>query len=170
MSHLLAQVNIARLAAPLDSVELADFVAALDPVNASADAAPGFVWRLQTEDGNATAIRAFEWDAAGSAGVIVNLSVWRSIEDLGDWVYAGLHRAVLRRRREWFRRASEATVALWWVPVGDLPSTAEAEDRVRHLRQYGPTPFAFTFRHSFAPPGGDDISAGSSRGDWFCPA
>src|SRR5947199_5430063 len=113
VDYLLAQVNIGRMREPLDSPLLADFVAALAPVNAAADTAPGFVWRLQTEDGNATAVRAFEWDAAASAGVIVNLSVWRSIEDLGDWVYGGLHRAVLRRRREWFRRASETTVALW---------------------------------------------------------
>ncbi len=78
MSYLLAQVNIGRLRAAIDGPELADFVAALDPVNASAEAAPGFVWRLQTEDGNATSIRAFEWDTAGSAGVIVNMSVWDS--------------------------------------------------------------------------------------------
>ena len=75
----------------------ADFVAALDSVNASADAAPGFVWRLQTEDGNATAIRAFEWDAAGSAGVIVNLSVWRTIEDLEEVLAERL--AILRAQR-----------------------------------------------------------------------
>ena len=78
VDYVLAQVNIAKLRAPLDSPQLTDFVAALDPVNAAADAAPGFVWRLQTEDGNATAVRAFEWDEAGSAGVIVNLSVWAS--------------------------------------------------------------------------------------------
>ena len=100
MTYQLAQVNMARLRAPLDAPELIGFVTALDPVNASADIAPGFVWRLQTEDGNATAVRAFEWDTAGSAGIIVNLSVWRSIGELADWVYGGLHRAVLRRRRE----------------------------------------------------------------------
>ncbi|HYY17220.1 MAG TPA: DUF3291 domain-containing protein, partial [Streptosporangiaceae bacterium] len=68
---------------PLDSPLLADFVAALDPVNAAADIAPGFIWRLQTEDGNATAVRAFGWDAGDSAGVIINMSVWASVEDLG---------------------------------------------------------------------------------------
>ena len=102
MSYVLAQVNIARLLAPLDSPALAGFVAALDPVNAAADAAPGFVWRLQTEDGNATAVRAFEWDTAGSAGVIVNMSVWESVEELAAFVYSGAHRPVLRRRRAWF--------------------------------------------------------------------
>jgi len=87
MIYRIAQVNVARLRAPLDSVELTDFVAALAPVNASADQAPGFLWRLQTEDGNSTSIRAFEWDVAGSAGVIVNLSVWETIEQLSEWVH-----------------------------------------------------------------------------------
>ena len=134
MDHHLAEVNIARLRAPLDSEALAGFVAALDPVNASADEAPGFVWRLQTEDGNATAIQAFEWDAEGSAGVIVNISVWTSIETLADWVYGPVHRAVLLQRRNWFQQVTEATVALWWVLPGHLPTTSEAEWRVRHLR------------------------------------
>jgi heme-degrading monooxygenase HmoA len=171
VAYHLAQVNIARLRAPLDAPESIDFVTALDPVNASADAAPGFVWRLQTEDGNATAVRAFEWDTADSAGVIVNLSVWRSIEELADWVYGDLHRAVLRRRREWFHRVSEATLALWWVPAGHVPTTDEAEERVRNLRMLGPTPFAFTFRQTFDSPGSDDPAAARpGPDDWLCPA
>lgn len=172
MRYHLAQVNIARLRAPLDSEVLADFVAALDPVNESADAAPGFVWRLQTEDGNATAIRAFEWDAGGSAGVLVNMSVWETVEDLGRWVYGDLHRAVLRRRREWFQRVEEATVALWWVPEGEHPTTAQAEERVRHLRAHGPSAFAFTFRQVFGPPGenGSGQAPEPGRDDWLCPA
>ena len=95
MDYLLAQVNIARMREPLDSPLLAGFVAALDPVNAAADAAPGFVWRLQTEDGNATAVHAFEWDQAGSAGVLVNMSVWESVEALAAYVYSDTHRQVL---------------------------------------------------------------------------
>jgi hypothetical protein len=168
-----AQVNIARLLAPLDAPELADFVAALEPVNASADLAPGFVWRLQTEDGNATGIRAFEWDTGDSAGVIVNMSVWRSIDALGDWVYGDLHRAVLRRRRDWFHQVSDATVALWWVPEGRIPTVADAEARVRSLRRHGPTPFAFTFRRAYGPtvPGDDPMPLPrSGREDWLCPA
>ena len=104
MDFLLAQVNVARMREPLDSPLLAGFVAALDPVNALADAAPGFVWRLQTEDGNATAVRAFEWDRAGSAGVLVNMSVWESVEALAAFVYSDAHREVLRQRRTWFER------------------------------------------------------------------
>jgi hypothetical protein len=172
----LAQVNIARLRAPLESEELADFVAALDAVNASADSASGFVWRLQTEDGNATSIRAFEWDAGDGSGVLVNMSVWETIEALGRWVYGDLHRAVLRRRREWFHRVEEATLALWWVPCGQMPTTDDAEDRVRHLRTHGPTSYAFTFRDAYAmpsPAGPGEPSEPVSppdRDDWLCPA
>ena len=123
---------------PLDSPLLADFVAALDPVNAAADAAPGFVWRLQTEDGNATAVHAFEWDQAGSAGVLVNMSVWESVEALAAYVYSDTHRQVLRRRRQWFEQMAEAHVALWWIPRGHTPTTDEAEERVLHLRSSAP--------------------------------
>src|SRR5690349_22619328 len=144
VDYLLAQVNIARMREPLDSPRLAGFVAALDPVNAVADAAPGFLWRLKTEDGNATAVRAFEWDGAGSAGVIVNMSVWESPEALAEFVYSAEHRRVLRRRRQWFERMAEAHTALWWIPRGSVPSTADAEERIRLLRELGPTARAFT--------------------------
>ena len=149
MDYVLAQVNIGRLREPLDSERLAGFVAALDPVNAAADAAPGFLWRLQTEDGDATAVRAFEWDEAGSAGVLVNLSVWESPEALAAFVYSDTHRAVLRQRREWFERMTEAYTALWWIPRGTTPSTQDAEDRVRLLRAHGPTQQAFTLKMLF---------------------
>jgi Domain of unknown function (DUF3291) len=170
VSYVLAQVNIGRLRAPVDSPVLADFMAALDPVNAVADAAPGFVWRLQTEDGNATAVRAFEWDAAGSAGVIINMSVWESVETLAAFVYSDTHRAVLRRRREWFQPMAEAYTALWWIPRGTVPTPAGAEDRVRHLRAHGPTPYAFTLRQHFPPPGTGDGAPRPGRPEWLCPA
>ncbi len=157
MSFELAQVNIARLRAPLDSTQLADFVASLDPVNASAEAADGFVWRLQGDDGNATSITAFEWEQGDSSGVIVNMSVWRGVDELKAWMYGDLHRAVLRRRNEWFHRVSEATVALWWVVEGHRPSTDEAEERVRHLRAHGPTEVAFDLR-TVVDPGGKALA------------
>jgi hypothetical protein len=172
MDHELAQVNIGRLLAPLDSEQLADFVAALDPVNAAADAAPGFVWRLQTEDGNATSLRAFEADADGAdGGILINMSVWESVEALGTYVYSPAHLAVLRRRREWFEKMKDAYTALWWIPRSHLPTIEEAEDRVRHLRQHGPTPRAFTLKVHFPPPA--DASNASpeplfSPDDWAC--
>jgi hypothetical protein len=170
VDYLLAQVNIARLAEPLDSPRLAGFVAALDPVNAAADAAPGFVWRLQTEDGNATSVQAFRWDQAGSAGVLVNMSVWESVEALAAYVYSDTHRQVLRSRRQWFERMTEAYTALWWIPRGHVPGTAEAEDRILHLRESGPTPYAFTLREHFAPPDAGRGEPVRSPEDWTCPA
>ena len=170
MDYVLAQVNIGRLLAPLDSPRLADFVANLDSVNAAADGAPGFVWRLQTEDGNATAIRVFEQDAEGAdGGILVNMSVWESVEALAAYVYGPAHIAVLRRRREWFERMRDAFTALWWIPRGHIPTTQEAEDRIKHLRAHGPTPHAFTLREHFPPPDSDDIRLLRSPEDWTCP-
>ena len=170
MEFVLAQVNIGRLLAPVDSPQLAGFMAALDPVNALADEAPGFVWRLQTEDGNATAVHAFEWDRAGSAGVLVNMSVWDSVQALAAYVYSETHRQVLRHRRQWFERMAEAQAALWWIPRGHTPTTGEAEDRVIHLREFGPTSHAFTLKEHFPPP--DAAGSGPIRNpeEWTCPA
>jgi hypothetical protein len=169
MDYVLAQVNVGRLVAPLDSPRLREFVAALDPVNAVADAAPGFVWRLQTEDGNATALRAFEQDAGGTDGcILINMSVWESVEALGAYVYGEAHLAVLRRRREWFGRMKEAFAALWWIPRGHIPPVAEAEDRVRHLRAHGPAPYAFTLREHFPPPDSDAAGPLPSPEEWAC--
>ena len=164
MGFDLAQVNVSRLLAPIDSPLLSDFVAALGEVNAAGDAAPGFRWRLQTEDGNATAVRAFGWDVGDSHGVIVNLTTWASVQALGDFVFSGQHLQVMRGRRQWFQRAVEPTTALWWVPAGHRPSTDEAEARVRHLRRYGPTPEAFTFRTSFPRPAEPAVAVPSDDG------
>lgn len=143
-SFHLAQVNIALAREPLDAPLLADFVAQLDPVNARADAAEGFVWRLQTEDGDATAIRAFDDER-----LIVNMSVWESLETLRAFVYGDpAHLAVMRRRREWFDRL-ETFLVLWWVPAGHRPTIAEAKDRLALVRAVGPSPDAFTFRRHF---------------------
>ena len=142
------QVNIALPHEAVDSPRLADFAAMLEPVNALADRSPGFVWRLQDSSGDATAIRAFDDDR-----LIVNMSVWESIEALWAFVYDSGHLDVMRRRREWFARLAEAHQALWWLPAGELPTVADAERRVAALRARGPTPYAFTFKHRFASPG-----------------
>ena len=169
MDYVVAQVNIGRLVAPLDSPQLADFVAELDPVNAVADGAPGFVWRLQTEDGNSTALRVFEHDAEGAdGGILINMSVWETVEFLAAYVYGPEHLAVLRRRREWFERLRDAYTALWWVPRGHVPAITEAEDRVKHLRAHGPTPHAFTFKVHFPPPGSNAPEPRHSPEDWAC--
>lgn len=163
-SHL-AQLNIGRLLAPIDSPQIAEFVGALDPINALADVAPGFVWRLQTEDGNATAIRPFDDEM-----LAVNMSVWESIEALAAFAYGPDHRAIMAQRRKWFERMAEAYQVLWWIPVGHIPSVEEAIRRLEHLRAHGPTPHAFTFRVAFPPPDAVDASEASAVDDrWACP-
>jgi len=162
MGFELAQVNIGRLVAPLDHAQLAGFVELLEPVNAAADRARGFVWRLQSDDGDATSITAFEWDAGGSAGVIVNMSVWTGLDELAAFVFGDMHRAVLRRRREWFHRMSEAYTVCWWVPAGHRPTTDEAEDRIRNLRANGSNAHAFTLRERYPRPDEQVIHAGAS--------
>ncbi len=143
----LAQLNIARALAPLDDPLMADFVAALDRINALAEASPGFVWRLQDESGNATEIRAFD-----DPLVIVNLSVWESVEALFDYVYKGGHAGVLARRRGWFEKAEGPHLALWWVPAGHRPDVFEARERLARLEKKGPSAEAFTFGRRFPAP------------------
>lgn len=146
----LAQLNIGRLRAPLDSPTLADFVAALDPINALADGSPGFVWRLQDDSGNATHINPFDDDM-----IIVNMSVWESLDALRAFVYHSDHRNVLAQRRQFFERMAEAFLVLWWVPAGHLPDVEEAKQRLTLLRGNGPSPDAFTFRTAFPAPSPD---------------
>jgi hypothetical protein len=147
-THHLAQLNVGRIRGPIDGPVMAAFVAGLDRINALADAAPGFLWRLQTEDGNATAVRPFEDER-----MLVNLSVWASAEALADFVYRSDHTAFLRRRREWFEPLADAVTVLWWIPAGTTPTVAEAIERLEHLRAHGPAGRAFTFRRRFDPDG-----------------
>lgn len=145
----LAQVNIARMRAPLDSPAMAGFVARLAEINALADAAPGFVWRLQTDEGDATYLRPYEDDR-----ILFNFSVWESVEALREYVYKSAHRELLRDRKSWFEQFDGASVALWWVPAGQVPSIDEAKARLAHLEQHGPSEVAFTFKEIRGPDGG----------------
>ncbi|WP_374403167.1 DUF3291 domain-containing protein [Niveibacterium sp.] len=142
----LAQLNIAHLLEPLDSPRLADFVANLERINQLAEQSPGFVWRLQDEAGDATAMRPFADD------VIVNMSVWQDIAALHTFAFRSAHADILRRRREWFARMADAYAVLWWVPANHRPSMEEAAERLASLRAHGPTEFAFTFRDAFPAP------------------
>lgn len=142
----LAQLNVGRLVAPLESETLAGFVAALEPINALADTHPGFVWRLQTDAGDATSIRPTDDDL-----FLVNLSVWSSLESLRAFVYTTAHVQVLRQRRSWFQQLAVSHLVLWWVKAGHTPTVTEALERLEVLRRNGPTPAAFTFRTPFEP-------------------
>jgi hypothetical protein len=154
-AHHLAQLNVARLRAPLDSPELAGFVALLGEINALAERSPGYVWRLQDESGDATALRPFDPD------VIVNLTVWESVDALRDYTYRSPHLEPLRRRRDWFVPFEGPHLVLWWIPAGTVPTIAEAGDRLALLSERGPAPDAFTLRNSFPAPAGS-ISLGAS--------
>ncbi|GAA4601131.1 DUF3291 domain-containing protein [Actinoallomurus liliacearum] len=146
--HHLAQFNVGRLREPLDVPSMAEFLALFEPVNALADSAPGFVWRLTDGEGDdATTIRPYGDD------VIINFSVWESRAALWDFVYRSAHLDVLRRRREWFLRMAEPYMVMWWVPAGSIPSVEEARERLDRVRRRGPGPEAFTFRESYDPAG-----------------
>jgi hypothetical protein len=143
----LAEINIGRLRAPVEDPAIADFVANLDRINALADGAPGFVWRLTGEGNNATDIRPDADDAL----MAVNMSVWESVAALGAFVYRSDHLGVMRRRAEWFEKL-ELYMALWWVPAGHRPTVAEGMARIETLRRLGPTPEAFTFKITYPAP------------------
>ena len=147
MIYHLAQVNIARMLAPLTDPLMAGFVADLDAINALADNSPGFLWRLQTSEGNATDIRPYEDDL-----ILVNLSLWASLADLSTFVYKSRHRQVLQQRHQWFQRFNGPYVALWWMLSGHIPTVEEAKERLFYLSANGETPYAFSFKKPFPAP------------------
>jgi Domain of unknown function (DUF3291) len=158
--YQLAQINIARMIAPLTDPVMADFVANLAPINAVADASPGFVWRFQTEQGDATGVRPYDDDR-----IIINFSVWEDLGSLRSFVYHSSHSGILKRRREWFDRLTEAYVALWWVPAAHRPTIAEAMARLERLKGQGPSPEAFTFREFYPAPDAMASAVERSGGD-----
>jgi len=145
--YQLAQINIGRLVAPLDDPRIAGFVSQLAPINALADASPGFVWRLQSESGNATDL-AYNDDPF----VIVNMSVWESVEALQDFTYRSHHLSVFRDRRKWFEKMELPNYCLWWVPSGHRPTIAEGRERLEYYWKHGATPYAFWFSQLFPAP------------------
>ena len=142
MALHLAQLNVATLRHPIDAAETADFKNALDPVNAAGEASEGFVWRLQTDAGDATSIQAFP-----NPLTIVNLTVWESQKALRDFAYRGLHRDFFRRRAEWFEPGSRAV--MWWIEAGTLPTVDEARARLDYFGAHGPSEHAFEFGQNF---------------------
>ena len=143
----LAQLNIGRIRAPMSDPLMAGFVAELEPVNELADSAPGFVWRLQTEAGDATAIRPYDDDT-----ILINMSVWETVDALKAFVYRTHHADVMRQRERWFERLDTYFIVLWWIPAGAIPTVLEAKLRLDHLRQHGESPYAFSFKKVFPPP------------------
>lgn len=145
----LAQINVASLLAPLDSPEVADFKNGIDVMNALAEGSPGFAWRGVGE--------GFDSEPGGDP-MLVNVSVWESVEQLAAFAYRTDHRHFVRRGHEWFERPTEAWLALWWIPAGERPSLNDGFERLNHLRRHGPTPHAFTFAERFAAPSLETVS------------
>ncbi len=160
----LAQLNIGIIKGPIDGPVMAEFVANLEPINALAERTPGFVWRLQTEEGDATAIRPYP----ENENMAVNMSVWKDVDSLRLFVFQSGHVAIMRRRREWFEKMDEAFLVLWWVPKGHKPTIEEAKARLETLRRKGPSAEAFTFRQAYPPPDAPQ-AAPAEFGD-ECPA
>jgi hypothetical protein len=146
-NYHIAQINIGRAKGPVEDPMMAGFMTRLDDLNALADRSPGFVWRLQTLEGNATYFRPYEHDDR----ILLNMSVWETIDALRHYVYKTAHAEILRHREEWFERFAGIYLALWWVPVGHIPGIDEAKKRLAHLDQHGPTQFAFTFQTMVQP-------------------
>ncbi len=158
----LAQFNMGRMRGPIDSAIMEGFRSQLDRINAIADASPGFVWRLQTAEGNATAIRAYP-----DPLMAVNMSVWESLEALHEYVYKSPHVGPLRDRHDWFEPLTTPILVLWWIPAGHIPTVEEAIEKLEYLTAHGPGPSAFTFRRPFPPPGEVELKAPEVEAE-FC--
>jgi uncharacterized protein DUF3291 len=146
MTLHLAQMNIGRMRAPIDSDVMAGFVARLAEINALAEASEGFVWRFQGEGGNATYLRPYD-----DPLIIFNLSVWTSVEALQRYAYASAHRELLRARSSWFEKFDGPYQAMWWISASHEPTVEEAKARLAHLREHGDSRHAFSFGKIFAP-------------------
>jgi heme-degrading monooxygenase HmoA len=154
MACQLAQINIARLVAPLDDPRIADFIAQLDSVNALAEQSPGFVWRLKSDSGNATDVPYTD-----DPFVIVNMSVWESVEALRDFTYMSRHIEVFRERAKWFEKPEKPHYCLWWIPAGHIPPVAEGRVRLESYQENGATPYSFWFSQRFPAPAEDVVLA-----------
>ena len=146
-AYHLAQANWARMRAPLDDPLLDGFRERLEPINALAEASPGFVWRLVGDDGTSTSIRAFEDER-----ILFNQSVWESLDALKAYTFKTAHVELLQDRGRWFETPDKAPLVLWWIAAGTQPSAADGRAKLEELWAGGPGPGAFTFRDLFDPP------------------
>jgi hypothetical protein len=145
-NYQIAQINIAQAKADMESDVMQGFVIRVDEINSLADQSPGFVWRLQSEDGDATSIQVFD-----DPLMLINMSVWQDINSLRDFVYKSFHVELIRDRDAWFNKMAQFHQALWWVPAGHIPTEQEGKERLELLQDQGPTKNAFTFAKAFDP-------------------
>ena len=153
-AYQLAQINVARLIAPLDDPRTADFVAQLDPINKLAESSPGFVWRLKSESGSAVDIPFGE-----DPFVIVNMSVWESLDFLSAFTYRSHHAGAFRDRYRWFEKTTTPKYCLWWVAAGHRPTLQEGKRRLEYYLQNGSTATAFSFSQPHPAPSPELVPA-----------
>jgi hypothetical protein len=146
-NYHLAQINIARMLAAIDGPLMADFVANLPVINTLAEQSPGFVWRLQSDSGDATSIKVYD-----DGMIIINLTVWENPDALRAFVYKSDHYGFLRERKRWFEKFEGPYYAMWWIPVGHIPTSEEAKERLEYLREHGDSPYSFSFKKLFPEP------------------
>lgn len=146
-NYHLAQINMGGGLAPIDDPVMAEFVANLPAINGLADQSPGFVWRLQSDSGDATSIKVYDDDM-----IIVNLTIWETPDALRAFVYKSDHYGFLRDRKRWFGKFEGPYYAMWWVPAGYIPSIDEGKERLEHLRMHGESEYAFSFKKEFPTP------------------
>ena len=158
MIYHLAQVNIARMLAPLDDPVMSDFVNNLERINALAERSDGFIWRLADDDNNATSIKIFNDDF-----LVVNMSVWESQEKLFQFTYQSEHLEIFKRKKEWFSKLADAHLACWYVPENHRPDIGEAEQKLEHLNEHGETPIVFTFKKRYTVDEFLNYKAGTSN-------
>ena len=140
----LAQLNIAQAKYDLDAPQIKDFVDNLDIVNTTAENTPGFVWRLKDDSGSATNIQAFD-----DPNMLVNMSIWRDVDSLKDFMFRTHHKDFMRRKGEWFHKLPQANYVMWWIEENHRPTIEEALARLEHLREHGESAYAFSFKKVF---------------------
>lgn len=143
----LAQLNIANAKASMDSSVMEGFVSRLDEIHALSDSADGFIWRWESGSADSSVVEVF-----GDPLLLVNLSLWESVETLKHFVYKTVHIELIRDREAWFDKMPEMHQAVWWVPAGHIPSVAEAKQKLDLLRREGPTDSAFSMSKPFPMP------------------
>ena len=147
MSYNIAEINIGRIkGVTIDDPVMKEFVDNLEKVNTLAETSEGFVWRLKDDADNATHFNPYHDEQ-----VIINVSVWESIEALEHFMYKTVHVDFLKRRREWFQAFGKVYTAMWWIPKGEVPTLQEAVEKLDYLQKHGATEKVFDFRNKYLP-------------------
>jgi hypothetical protein len=144
----IAEINIAKIkGVDINDPVMKEFVDNLDGVNAIAESSSGFVWRLKDESNNATSINPYNDEQ-----IIINISVWESIEALENFMYKTFHSNFLKRRKEWFQAFGKVSTAMWWIPKGQVPTIEEAVEKLDYLQKNGSSELVFDFKNKFPVP------------------